>query len=388
MDFKLRITNIFTILITFTLLLLFMPFTDAAFSAEKEKSLYLIHVSSFKNQNDAEVEISKLLEQDLQAFYRSEAVEGKGDWFRVFIGTFKNRQEAKAKGAELINKGIISYAAPRKVKPDFIPERKTAEAEIIADEPIKPLVTEESPPMVEVPLKAEEPVKPPVVEEEPPPVEVPPEPVAKPIKKTVQEPPAPEKKIEAIEAKKVEHKPNGESSRENPNFSLAVNAGVYSSSNAEDFTITDQTLSTSRNFSFNGNAYQISLEPSMRVYKDLNLYGRLEYVFVDDVNILFISLGPKLRFNFSDSVFSYIKGGLVRGDFSYDIAPGEFDDDIGYEGGFGLEFLKTPYKIGLDLLYRDIEFGYVSPGIPEVTTNDSSINVSGFSMSGTITFYF
>jgi hypothetical protein len=388
MDFKLRITHLCTIPITFALLLLFMPFTDAAFSAEEEKSLYLIHVSSFKNQKDAEVEISKLLEQDLQAFYRSEAVEGKGDWFRVFIGTFENRQAAKAKGAELKNKGIISYAAPRKVKPDFIPERKTAEAEKIADEPIEPLITEEEPPIVEVPQKAEEPVKPPVVEKEPPPVEVPPEPVAKPIEKTVQKSPAPEKKIATNKEKKVEHKPNGESSLEKSKFSLALNAGVYSSSSAEDFTITELALPVSRNFSFNGNAYQIAIEPSMSIYKDLDLYGRLEYVFVDDVDILFISFGPKLRFNLSDSVFSYIKGGLVRGDFSYDIAPGEFDDDFGYEGGFGLAFLKTPYKIGLDLLYRDIEFGYISPDNPAVTTNDSSINVSGLSMSGTITFYF
>lgn len=400
MDLKPRITHLFTILITFTLLLSFMPFIDSAFSAAEEKSLYLIHVSSFKNQKAAETETSRFLEQGLQAFYRKEAVEGKGDWFRVFIGTFKNRQEAMAKGVELMQEGIITYAAPREVTPDFIPGRKTAEVEINAEERNKPPAIEEEPPPAEIPQKqvekpiekverkAEVPVRPPVVEEEPPPVEAPQEPVSKPIEKAVQESPAPEEQTVIDRGKKVEYKPKGESSSEKPKFSIALNGGVYISSNTEDFKVTEQTPSTTTNYFFNGDAYQISLESSMRAYEDLNIYGRVEYVFVDDVDILFVSLGPKLRLNLSGSVFPYIKGGVVWGDFSFDTIPGKFDDGFGYEGGFGLEILKTPYKFGLGLLYRGIEFDYIPPGIDGVTANDSSIDASGFSISGTFTYYF
>lgn len=387
MDFKPRMTYLFTILITFTLLLLSMSLTDSAFSATEEKSLYIIHVSSFKNQKKAEAEVSRFLKQALQVFYRNEVVEGKGNWFRVFIGTFKTRQEAKEKGEELLKKGIISYAAPREVKPDFIPGKKTAEIEKNEEEPVKS-ASIPARKTAEVEMNADKPVKPPVIEEEPPPVEVTQKPAGKPIEKTVQESPAPEKKTAMDREKEVAYKPKREPSLGKLNFSLALNSGVYISSNAEDFKITEQSPSTIRTFFFTGDAYQISLESSMRTYKDLNLYGRVEYVFADDVDMLFVALGPKLRFNLSDSVFPYIKGGLVWGDFSFDIAPGKFDNDFGYEVGFGLEILKSPYKVGLDLSYRGIEFDFIHPGIAGVTTNDSSIDASGFSMSGTFTYFF
>lgn len=428
MDSKRRTAYLFTILATFTLLLLFMLSADSAFSAEEEKSLYIIHVSSLKSKKAAEVEMSKFLEQDLQAFYRYEAVEGKGNWYRVFIGTFNTRQEAKEKGAELVEKGIISYAAPRKVNPDFIPGRKTADVEIKTEEPVKHPVIEEEPSPVEVRQKpvaepiektaqappvpdkkaamdseeeanqdlktaeaeinAEESVKPPAIEEEPAPVEVSKKPVAKSNEKTVQESPVHEKKIEIDREKKVEYKPKREPSPEKSKFSLAVSGGAYFASNAEDFKITEQTLSADRVFFFTGDAYQISLETNLRAYKDLNIYGRVEYVFVDDVNILFISLGPKLRFNLSDSVAPYLKGGMVQGDFNFDNAPGEFDSGFGYEGGFGLDIFKSRFKVGLDLLYRNMEFDYIDPGIDGVTVNDSSIDASGLSISGTFTYFF
>lgn len=406
MDFKPRTSYLLTLLNTFTLLFLVMTFAGSAFCAAEEESLYVIHVSSFKNQKSAEVETSKFLEQGLQAFYHLEAVEGKGNWYRVFIGTFRNRQEATAKGVDLMKKGIIIYAAPRKVAPDFIPGRKAVEAEAETVKPVTPPVIVEKAPQAEVPQK--EVAKPIAKEEAPPVVETSQKPAAKPVEKEekaasvevskkqavesaekkVQESPAPEKKTEMDMDKKAAYQPKSEPSSESSKFSLALNAGAYISGNAEDFQVTEQTPTTDYIYYFSGNAYQISLESTVRAYKDLNFYGRVEYAFVDEVDILFVSLGPKLRFTFSDAIFPYMKAGMVWGDLNFDTVPGEFDSGVGYEGGFGLDFLKGPFKIGADLLYRSIEFDYISPGVADVTTNANSLDASGFSLSGTLSYYF
>lgn len=386
MDFKPRTSHLITLLTTFTLLFLSTTFAGSAFCAAEEESLYVIHVSSFKKENSAELETSNFLEQGLQAFYRLEAVEGKGNWYRVFIGTFKDRQEATANGVDLMKKGIITYAAPRKVAPDFIPGRKAVEAEAETLKPVAPPIIEEKAPQAEAPQK--EVAKPIAKEEAPPAVETPQKPAAEPVEKKVQEYPAPAKKTEMERDKKAAYQLKSEPSTESSKFSLALNAGVYISGNAEDFQITEQTPTNGYIYYFSGNAYQISLESTMRAYKDLNLYGRVEYAFVDEVDILFVSLGPKLGFTFSDAISPYIKAGLVWGDFNFDIVPGKFDSGIGYEGGFGLDFLKGPFKIGADLLYRSIEFDYISPGVADVSANANSIDTSGFSVSGTFSYHF
>jgi cell division protein FtsN len=392
MDFKPRMTRLFTGLIIFTLLLLFVPFTDSAFSATEDESIYVLHVSSFKNQKAAETEASELLKKGLQAFYKKEAIEGKGDWYRVFIGIFESRQEAKVKGAELVEKGIITYAAPRKVAQDFIPGKKAAEVEKAVAEPVKaPVIKEEAPTVVASPKPAGEPVEKKVQASPAPKKETAVdsgEKVETDQEKSVKETPAPEKNTEVKKEKKVETRPKTRSSPDESNFSLTLSGGAFISSGAGDFLITEETESTIWLYSFTGDAYQLSLESDIRAYKDLNIYGRVEYVFVDDVNILFASVGPKLRFEISDLVRPYIKGGLVWGDFSFDAVPGEFDSGIGYEGGFGMDILKSPFKIGLDFLYRSIEFDYTYAGIEGVTATESSINTSGISLSVAISYFF
>ena len=95
-----RITYFFKILITVLILLLYSPFTDFVISAKTEESIYLIHVSSFRSRKSAEIEVSNLSKHGVQVFYKYESVKAKGKWFRVYIGTFKSRQEAMEKGME------------------------------------------------------------------------------------------------------------------------------------------------------------------------------------------------------------------------------------------------------------------------------------------------
>lgn len=361
-----RITYFFKILITFLILLLYSPFTGFVFSAKAEESLYLIHVSSFRSRKSAEIEVSNLQKHGVQAFYRYESVKDKGKWFRVYIGTFKNRRAAMEKGAELLRKGIISYYKSRKVDRDFLPGEKTIEFEELEKRDAEPAGREVRPPSIEVP----------------------PKPIEKAIGEPPSEPQAAEREMALREKEGEETKPRKGYPASESLFSLSLNAGVYTSSSARDFKITEQTPSGTRRFSFTGDTAQTSLEVSMRVYRNLNLYGGCEYAFAEDTDLIFVSLGPKLRLDILDWFFLYLKGGAVYGDLDFDGAPGEFEDDFGWETGFGVDLLKSQFKIGFDVVYRDIEFDYKAPGVPGVSASNSSIDVSGFSISGSVTYFF
>ncbi len=356
----------FKILITFLILLLCGPFTDFVLSARAEESVYLIHVSSFRSRKNAEIEVSNLKKRGIQAFYRYESVKGKGKWFRIYIGTFENRQEAQEKGKELLRKGVISYYQSRRVGRDFLPGEKGVEFEELEKRDAEPARREER-------LS---------------PIEVPPPPIEKAIGEPPSEPRAAEREMALREKEGEETRPRkGYPASASP-FSLSLNIGVYTSSSANDFKITEQTPSGTRRFSFTGNTAQTSLDLSMRVYRNLNLYGGFEYGFAEGVDQIFVSLGPKLRLDILDWASLYFKGGAVYGDFHFDGAPGKFEDDFGWETGFGIDLLKSQFKIGFDFVYRDIELDYKAPGVPGVSASDSSIDVSGLSLSGTVTYFF
>lgn len=361
-----RIISFFKILITVLILLLYNPFTGLVISAETEESIYLIHVSSFRSRKSAEIEVSNLSTYGVQVFYKYESVEGKGKWFRVYIGTFKNRQEAMEKGAKLLRKGIISYYKSRKVDRDFLPGGKTIEFGELEKREVEPARREKRPP----------------------PIEVSPKPSEKAIGEPPSKPRAAEREMALGEKVDEESRPRKVYPASASPFSLSLNGGVYTSSSARDFKITEQTPSDTRIFSFTGDTAQTALELSMRVYRNLNLYGRCEYAFAEDTDLFFVSLGPKLRLDILDWLFLYLKGGAVYGNFDFDGAPGEFEDDFGWETGFGVDLLKSRFKIGFDVVYRDIEFDYRVPGIPGVSANDSSMDASGFSLSGSITYFF
>ncbi len=90
----------------------------------------------------------------------------------------------------------------------------------------------------------------------------------------------------------------------------------------------------------------------------------------------------------SDWASIYLKGGVVYGDFNWNGPPVDFEDDYGLEAGFGVNLLRSRIKVGLDLLYRNIEFDYSAQGISGVSSNSSSIYFSGFSISGSIRYFF
>ena len=74
----------------------------------------ILHISSFKEKENAEDELQRLGKHGYKTFLAPEQVLGES-WLRVYIGDFKDEQEARKVGSELKRKGIISYFKPRTI---------------------------------------------------------------------------------------------------------------------------------------------------------------------------------------------------------------------------------------------------------------------------------
>ena len=72
-------------------------------------TFYTIHVSSYRIHKNAIKKVSRLEMSGFEAFYRYEHVKGKAMWYRVYIGRFGSRNEAKEMVEALRQRKIISY---------------------------------------------------------------------------------------------------------------------------------------------------------------------------------------------------------------------------------------------------------------------------------------
>ena len=87
-------------------------------SAEKVKQPYFsLHIGSFRELQNANVEAERLKSSGLDAFWKKVAIPGKGRWFRVYVGKHMTRDEALVKGKELKAKGIIQDFFVHEMKP-------------------------------------------------------------------------------------------------------------------------------------------------------------------------------------------------------------------------------------------------------------------------------
>ena len=95
----------------FTKLLIFLFFIPCLLITGKthaQSRFYSIRFGSYKNIKYASEAILRLKKQDYNAFYRYVDVQGKGKYYRVYVGKFNSKEEAKKKANQLINLGIIS----------------------------------------------------------------------------------------------------------------------------------------------------------------------------------------------------------------------------------------------------------------------------------------
>ncbi len=84
---------------------------DESSERKKEEKIYFIHVSSNKDEANAVENVARLKKSGYKAFYVLEK-DLSSSWYRVYIGEFNNEAEARKKGMELLDQGLISYFKP------------------------------------------------------------------------------------------------------------------------------------------------------------------------------------------------------------------------------------------------------------------------------------
>jgi cell division protein FtsN len=63
-----------------------------------ENDPYLIQIGSFPNEQEAERKIEELKHNELQPFMKKVKVKGKGEWFRLYLGSYPTKLAAEKAG--------------------------------------------------------------------------------------------------------------------------------------------------------------------------------------------------------------------------------------------------------------------------------------------------
>jgi hypothetical protein len=90
--------------------------TEAA-ANETGNSIYLLHTGSYKEEVNALRAVAMLKESGYKAIYVPEK-DATVTWYRVYIGDFRSEAQAREKGMELLEKGIITYFKPVAITPE------------------------------------------------------------------------------------------------------------------------------------------------------------------------------------------------------------------------------------------------------------------------------
>ncbi|RZB34899.1 MAG: hypothetical protein SRB1_00667 [Desulfobacteraceae bacterium Eth-SRB1] len=117
----------FLMLLILTALFIFLS-GSGSYCGEAEDEYYSVHVASYKSFNDAATLSNSLKTQGYDSFCETVNIPKKGKWRRVFIGRYKNRDDALKAGEKLVGKGILKDFIILKTKPEnkiAVPRRDT-----------------------------------------------------------------------------------------------------------------------------------------------------------------------------------------------------------------------------------------------------------------------
>ena len=331
------------------------PSAKAAPAATRPLNYYLF-VGFFRDLDPAQNEVTRLNKALTPYGYSAVLTRetlADGMMYRVYIGTFSDRQAAAASGAELKGKKILtSFYIPVQTPQDMIagrmpePTPATDQKSVAASAAAQPAAAGST-------------------------------------STTAKKTPAAKPEKEPV-AKTAARQPVA---RDFSRFNLLLKGGAYSPQNVNKFAITDLGAATVYRISDEA-APLIGLEGAVHFNRTIGLYGNADAVFISGINWYNFSAGPILKFQASDSVMPYLKGGAVYGNFSWDDVPGKFDSSVGWEVGTGLNFMKSNFKIGIDFNYRNLSFDYKAPNDPLVSATEDSLDMTGFSLAATISFWF
>jgi len=91
--------------------------TGAVESTGSDENVFFLHISSYKEKNNADDQVLELEKQGYKVFSLEEEVEGES-WHRVYIGEFFSMDQARKKGVELKGAKRIKYFKPIEIKAD------------------------------------------------------------------------------------------------------------------------------------------------------------------------------------------------------------------------------------------------------------------------------
>jgi len=84
---------------------------EAETTRKDQKMVYSLHVASYKDMSHADEDVLRLKGLGFKAFSLKAEISGE-QWFRVYVGEFSEEKDARKTGAELVEKGVITYFKP------------------------------------------------------------------------------------------------------------------------------------------------------------------------------------------------------------------------------------------------------------------------------------
>ncbi|MBN1626215.1 MAG: SPOR domain-containing protein, partial [Deltaproteobacteria bacterium] len=401
-------------------------------------STYTIQVSSSREAEGADKHVAALKAHGLNAVSSYEAVEGKGMWYRVYVGRFRTKHEAETVASGMKAEGIISGYWIKELKDINIPpvtsEPSRAEGAVVEKEGpreteaqlvdsgespeswtgVEEQVRIESPqlseevrdaaapgPSVDIEERAaveealpgfvaENPLEPRVGDREQAeaqPQQTPPEEEATPIIASSGD--VTDK--QAGKDSRIRRPSPGSAAGNIKRFYMGIRIGGVYMPGADEFTVSSSTTG----WYFEEKFLTNTLMASYSLNKSFSLDFSVEKILNTEFNSLFATLGTKFRFFTSNTkglfnLSPYVRGAPAWGNMSWDNMPGSFDSGIGGELGTGIDIitLRSNMRLGLDIAYRSMKFDYNTPSDINVTSSRDTIDFSGYSLTGFLNYYF
>lgn len=94
--YKIKLHKAIFLLFPVALIIFFKPIT--AHSAKR--SYYSVQLASYKHVNNAEEHVLQLNSKGYDAFYKKVDIPNMGEWHRIFLGKFRDKEDAE----ELVKK--------------------------------------------------------------------------------------------------------------------------------------------------------------------------------------------------------------------------------------------------------------------------------------------
>ena len=99
-----------------------------------EEEYYSIHVASFKELQNANNYVNSMTKKGKTIFWKKTDVPEKGEYYRVYLGKYKNRDEAVAFWNLLDQEGAVSYFGVHRFTETILPEMTEEPDTIIVEE--------------------------------------------------------------------------------------------------------------------------------------------------------------------------------------------------------------------------------------------------------------